>query len=318
VEDVKVVEIATRPFPTSEVRNAVEKEFLRLVQQLPKWGPAYRDGKAVASQEKVAFAAITKLEGKETFEQAKKAQEKRTEVPFTPQKNTTPEGAPIYIAVEQMPEFPGGMAAMMKYLKENIVYPEDAKQANTSGNMVASFVVNAQGKVTDVQVLKKLHPSLDQAFAKSLESLPAWKPGMQNGKAVAVKYTVPFRVVGETTANKDTPPTTSAKDERIFIAVEQMPEFPGGEKAFYSYLSNTVVIPEEVWQAKVEGMAIASFTVSAEGEITKVEVVKKLHPAIDQAFGKALQNMPAWTAGKQNGKAVNVKLNVPFRVVLPK
>ncbi|ALI99617.1 M56 family metallopeptidase [Rufibacter tibetensis] len=231
-------------------------------------------------------------------------------------KQEEPVDTKVFIAVEQMPEFPGGQAAMFKYLTDNIVYPEDAKQAKISGVMVASFIVNAQGKVTKVEVVKKLHSSLDQAFVKALQNMPLWTPGTQNGKAVSVKYTVPFRVVGETT------PTTAkeqaqVKDDRVFIAVQQMPEFPGGQKALFKYLSDVIDFPEEARQAKAEGTAVATFVVTAEGKITKVEVIRKVHPALDQAFQKALQNMPDWAPGTQNGKPVNVKYTVPFRVVLP-
>ncbi|WP_181304416.1 M56 family metallopeptidase [Rufibacter sp. XAAS-G3-1] len=317
VEQAKVIEIATRPFQTQQVSAAVEKEFLRLVRQMPRWTPAYENGKPVASTEKIVFAAITKIAGKETFEQAKKAQEKRAEVPLTPQKNTTPDGSPVFIAVEQMPEFPGGTAAMMKYLKENTVYPEDAKQAKVAGTMVASFVINSEGKVTDVQVLKKLHPSLDHAFAKSLESMPAWKPGTQNGKAVAVKYTIPYRVVGEAVANGTNEPNHN-QEEKIYIAVQEMPVFPGGQAGMLQYLKQAVVYPANAKAAKAEGTATVSFVVNKEGNVTKAELLHGIHPSLDQSLLKAVQNMPTWKPGMQNGKTVRVKYTLPFKFVLPK
>ncbi|WP_210486434.1 TonB family protein [Rufibacter aurantiacus] len=309
VEEVTFVKPSIKPYLNIVATASEKKEFLRVVKQMPRWTPAYQKGAAVASKETVEFATIMNinLPGTEGNEKPNVTQEKSAAAKDL-----------VFIAVEQMPEFPGGMAAMMKYLKENIAYPEDAKRANISGMMVASFVINSEGKVTDVQVLKKLHPSLDQAFVQSLQNMPNWRPGMQNGKAVSVKYTVPYRVVAEAAANGTNEPAYN-QEEKVFVAVQQMPEFPGGgQAALMKYLSEKVGLPEEIRKAKVEGMAIASFVVTAEGKITKVEVIKKLHPALDQALEKALQNMPTWVPGKQNGKAVDVKLNLPYKVDLSK
>ncbi|MBC3540376.1 TonB family protein [Rufibacter sediminis] len=305
VEDVSVVEIVTRPFQTPDVRNAVEKEFLRLMQQQPKWTPAYKDGKAVASKENIAFAAITKLDGKETFEQAKK------------EKQATDEKKLVYIAVEQMPEFPGGSAAMFKFLGDHFELPADAKQANIEGTMVASFVVNTQGKVTDIQLLKKLHPSVDQALVQTLEKMPTWKPGTQNGKLVNVKYTVPYRIVSK---DKTAPvPTPSAQgEEKVYIAVEQMPEFPGGMAGMMKYLGENFVIPADEKTKGTEGTIVATFVVNKEGKVTQVQVIKGVSSSLDQEAIRVLNNMPAWKPGMQNGKQVAVRYTVPYRIVAKK
>ena len=97
----------------------------------------------------------------------------------------------IYAAVDVMPEFPGGMQAMMEFLKNNLRYPEELRAKGTQGNVVVQFVVDKEGSLTDVQVLRSVHPQMDAEAIRVVKAMPRWKPGMQDGKAVAVKYTVP-------------------------------------------------------------------------------------------------------------------------------
>ena len=98
----------------------------------------------------------------------------------------------VFDIVEQMPEYPGGMEALFKYLSENVKYPEDAKKQKIEGRVLASFVVETDGSITNVEVVKPAFPSLDAEAVRVLSSMPNWIPGKQNGEVVRVKYTVPL------------------------------------------------------------------------------------------------------------------------------
>ena len=103
-----------------------------------------------------------------------------------------PEEQTIFEAVEQMPEFPnGGMAGLMQYLSKNIKYPTIAQENGTQGRVTVQFVVNRDGSIVDAKVLRGVDPYLDKEAIRVISSMPKWKPGMQRGKAVRVKYTVP-------------------------------------------------------------------------------------------------------------------------------
>ena len=104
--------------------------------------------------------------------------------------------------VEQMPEFPGGMEAMLNFLNENIKYPKEAYDAKQQGRVIAQFVVEKDGSISDIHVVKSVSPSLDAEAVRMLGVMPKWKPGKQNGEAVRVKYTVPisFRLTGSNDA----------------------------------------------------------------------------------------------------------------------
>lgn len=117
------------------------------------------------------------------------------ETNFTiPQVVDNPDDEPedkIFVAVEEMPSFPGGEKEMMKFLAKNIKYPEIAAINNIRGRVTVSFVVNKDGKIVDVNVIKGVHSSLDQEAVRVVQSMPAWKPGKQSGKPVRTKYTLP-------------------------------------------------------------------------------------------------------------------------------
>jgi protein TonB len=97
----------------------------------------------------------------------------------------------VFDVVEQMPSFPGGMAALMAYLQKSIKYPPVAEENGIQGRVVCTFVVERDGSVTDVKVAKSVDPSLDKEAVRVVSAMPKWIPGKQNGQSVRVKYTLP-------------------------------------------------------------------------------------------------------------------------------
>lgn len=104
---------------------------------------------------------------------------------------TTPKDRPVYEAVEQMPQFPGGDAELLKYVASHILYPENAAKNNIQGRVVVKFIIEADGSVSDVTILRGKDPELDQEAIRVVKTLPAFTPGKMNGQPVAVWYTFP-------------------------------------------------------------------------------------------------------------------------------
>ena len=104
----------------------------------------------------------------------------------------TEEPEKVYDMVEQMPEFPGGYAKMMEYISAHLQYPEDAQENGTQGRVIVQFVINADGFISDAQIVRKLAPSCDNEALRLINSMPRWKPGQQGGENVRVKYTIPI------------------------------------------------------------------------------------------------------------------------------
>ena len=99
----------------------------------------------------------------------------------------------VFDVVEEMPQFPGGQAALLEYLAKNIKYPVVAEENGIQGKVIVTFVVERDGSITDVKVVKSVDPSLDKEASRVVKSMPRWQPGKQNGSAVRVKYTVPVQ-----------------------------------------------------------------------------------------------------------------------------
>lgn len=98
----------------------------------------------------------------------------------------------VFVVVEKMPEFPGGQAALFKYLSENVKYPVIAQENGIQGRVICQFVVNKDGSIVDVEVVRSGgDASLDKEAVRVIKSMPKWHPGQQRGKSVRVKYTVP-------------------------------------------------------------------------------------------------------------------------------
>ena len=99
----------------------------------------------------------------------------------------------VFDVVEEMPQFPGGQAALLEYLSKNIKYPVVAEENGIQGKVIVTFVVERDGSISDVKVVKSVDPSLDKEASRVVKSMPKWQPGKQNGSAVRVKYTVPVQ-----------------------------------------------------------------------------------------------------------------------------
>ena len=113
---------------------------------------------------------------------------------------------PVFRVVEEMPEFPGGMGECLKFLGKNIKYPVEAQKAGVQGKVIVQFVVEKDGNIANPKVVRSIDPDLDGEAIRVISIMPKWKPGMQKGQPVRVKYTVPvtFRLDGKDTKSNET------------------------------------------------------------------------------------------------------------------
>ena len=108
------------------------------------------------------------------------------------QTNITDETAP-FLAVEQMPEFPDGLAAMYKFINKNLRYPAQAQAQGLEGNVILTFVIGTSGQITDIKVLQDIGGGAGEEAQRVIGKMPNWRPGRQNKKAVPVRFTLPIR-----------------------------------------------------------------------------------------------------------------------------
>ena len=135
---------------------------------------------------KLSIAVFDVFNGSEEGEVLKAKQMLVTE-PVKPKE----EENTVFEYVEQMPSFPGGDAALMRYLSKNIKYPPFAEENGIQGRVICSFVVERDGSVSDIRIKRSVDPSLDKEAMRVVSAMPKWIPGRQNGQMVRVKYTLP-------------------------------------------------------------------------------------------------------------------------------
>ena len=247
----------------------------------------------------------------------------------------------VFQVVENMPEFPGGNAELMKFLAKNIKYPAEAQQKGEQGRVMVQFVVGKDGKLSDIKIMRSISPTLDAEAIRVIKAMPTWKPGTQRGQAVAVKYTIPIsfrlqgskgddkpvasdiQVVSVTKANNEnskpipTDPVKDSNGEEVFMVVEKMPEFPGGTAELMKFLQQNIKYPEQARKDSIQGRVIVQFTIKKTGEVSNTTVIRNVSPELDAEAIRVINAMPLWTPGEQKGEPVNVKFTLPiqFRLV---
>ncbi|MBR5687796.1 MAG: TonB family protein [Prevotella sp.] len=124
---------------------------------------------------------------------------------------------PVYENCEKMPEFEGGMPALANYMKENVCYPKEAFEANVQGRVLVSFIINENGEVSDASIMQGVEEHLDKEALRVISTMPNWSPGLQDGKPVKVRYTLPvnFRLASTTVKIENN--NNAEKNTRIFI-----------------------------------------------------------------------------------------------------
>ena len=219
----------------------------------------------------------------------------------------------VVVVVEEMPEYPGGVDAMMRFLGETIRYPFEAMTNGIQGRVICNFVIEKDGSVSDVQIVRGIDPHLDDEAIRVIEAMPKWKPGMQKEEIVRTRFTLPivFRLTGDVDDNQKTSDNSSVPTEDIFVVVEQQPEYPDGVEAMMKFLGDSVRYPIEAQEKGIQGRVIVNFVVNKDGSITDVNVVRGVDPSIDAEAVRVIESMPKWKPGVQRGQPVNVRYTLP-------
>ena len=163
--------------------------LLKLLALLPIVGIAL-----AVNAEKVVDVRYDEPQKQNTKKKVKGVAEKKAD---TSETNTAvgtfePVQGDVFDVVEEMPQYPGGPQALFKFLGENVQYPAEAEKAGIQGRVIATFVVEKDGSISQPTIVKSVDPLLDAEAIRVISAMPNWIPGKQNGKVVRVKYTVPL------------------------------------------------------------------------------------------------------------------------------
>jgi TonB family protein len=200
-----------------------------------------------------------------------------------------------YTQVEQMPVFEGGEGAMLKFLGENMRYPKDARENGVEGLVVVQFVVYAEGSLGDLKVVKSLSTTTDAEAIRVIKLMDGrWQPGRQNGKAVAVEYTLPLRYAIK-------------KEQKKNAGPDKQPQFKGGQEAMLQHIHQNLRMPKEAKKEHLNARVVVNFTIGKDGSVSDIRLAQtKLKKTVGP--GADLDYMDATTFNVQN-KAVLAKLS---------
>jgi TonB family protein len=145
----------------------------------------------------ITFKCFVEVLDQETVHVLVNVKEKKFETNIIVYNPQLPEVIPVdinqvYVMVEEMPEFPGGILELRKWIKSNVKYPESSRIKGITGRVYIGFVINREGKVEECKVLRSIDPALDREALRVVSKMPLWRPGKQRGESVKVSYTFPI------------------------------------------------------------------------------------------------------------------------------
>ncbi len=207
----------------------------------------------------------------------------------------------ILMVAEQMPQFPGGNDSMWSFFSKNIQYPPQAKENGIQGKVVVQFVVNEDGSLSDVKVLRDIGEGCADEVLRVLKMMPKWSPGIQFEKPVAVRFNLPvaFKIPVEEIDTSST-----------------MPQFPGGEKELFKFLNENINYPKQAIKNNIEGKVFLQFVIQEDGSITDIIVKKSLSDECDAEAIRVAKLLPEFIPAKQKGMLVPVYYVLPISFII--
>ena len=234
-----------------------------------------------------------------------------------------PENDSIYQIVDEMPQYPGGEAAMMKFVANNVKYPQEAKDKEIQGRVFVSFVIEKDGSVNEVKVQRSIGGGCDEEAVRVIKGMPKWKPGKQEGKPVRVSYMMPInfklsdgqpaKPSKKADANK---PDMKPDKNGVYQIVEEMPQFPSGETKMMEYIAKNINYPQEARDKGIEGRVFIGMVIEKDGSVSNVRVLRGIGGCCDEEAVRVISSMPKWKPGKVGGEPVPVSYMLPVNFKL--
>jgi len=199
----------------------------------------------------------------------------------------------IVTFAEEMPQFQYGEEARVKFINDNICYPESACENSIEGKVVVQFIINKQGKISNVEALTHKGWGLEEEAIRIVKQMPDWIPGKQNGKPVNVRYTMPvvFRL------------SQPQLNNQVVHRADENPQYKGGHKEMEKFVRENFKYPEQT----IKGVVMLIVLIDSTGIINDVCIRKSFYKEFDEEAIRVVWMMPPWIPGKEKGKPVERK-----------
>jgi TonB family protein len=211
------------------------------------------------------------------------------------------------IGPEDFPTFQGkDYFSFNNWVSNKIVYPEEAKSKGLQGWVTVNYVIQKDGSVTIQEAPGETNQIFRDEIVSIINSAPKFEPpkNPEANESFNTSLTIGFRLPDKIIAN-------------VYVVVEQMPMYPGGDAALLQYIKDNTKYPDELKKDKIEGRVILRFVVTSEGTTEGISVLKGVHPLLDAQAIKIVGSLKGWTPGMQSGQPVNVWYMVPVNFTAP-
>ncbi len=227
----------------------------------------------------------------------------------------------VFQVVEKMPEFPGGNAELMNYLRENIRYPQKAMEDSIQGRVIVQFVVTKTGAISNATIIRGVSPELDAEALRVINAMPAWTPGEQRGQAVNVKFTLPiqFRLQSGKTKEQTIEKNINGETIKIHTSLTHKPQYPGGQAKLENFIKNSMKYDKTLSSKPLEYVVLAAL-ISKEGKLLHIYDQSALNPSSTQIpelkteAMRIAKTLPqeGWQPALFNGQPVNALFPIFF------
>lgn len=223
--------------------------------------------------------------------------------------------------VDLQPEYAEGQYKLRQYLKTQLQLPAAVRAGRLQGAVQVAATVQPDGRLTDVFVVRGLSVECNAEALRLVKAMPRWQPARRGNEAVPVRTMLavsfePPQSKANVQGSDDLVELRPAAGEdvvtdKVYMYVEQMPVFPGGQTGLIDYIQASLRYPAEAVKQQVEGKVFVKFVVATDGRVTKPEIQKGLGTGCDEEVLRVIRTLPPFEPGKQNGRQVQVSYTVP-------
>lgn len=219
----------------------------------------------------------------------------------------------------------GGLSTFSEYVFKNF----DKSKITKEGQLVCSFTINEEGLLKNIRIVKDLGGESAFEMIRVLRQAPKWQPAMRNGKPFSTDIQLPFKFVRKKPAEEN-PKSTNidatdtviidaidnrglADDDKVYVAVEKLAQFPGGRAGFMKYFVRNFINPIRLNEVK----ALVWFIVNKDGSLSDVKILRLTENSeqLKSEIIRVISNSPKWTPGQQSGKVVRTQYTLPLTLI---
>lgn len=227
-----------------------------------------------------------------------------------------------FFEVSEQPRFPGGNDSMSAFISRNLKYPQEAMDNGIEGMVTVHFVVDKDGAITNIKVIKNPGGGLGSETERVLRLMPKWSPGYQRDVPVRVKMLIPLRFK----LNRDQEEIKSStfeQDPKVEVYViedlEVQPEFPGGANEMSRFIAKNIRYTEAALDNGIQGTVILSVILDIDGSISNVHITQNPGYGLGEEAERMVRLMPKWSPGYIKVETpVRTKMEIPVRFKLNK